>query len=98
VGWLDAIFETGPAAGDHRSHATGDPPRQRASGKPSSVQQSPVVEIGLSFVFDVISDTDAAAIARTIIAPGRPPELAVIADGVETEARRDWLAMNGRHA
>jgi diguanylate cyclase (GGDEF)-like protein/PAS domain S-box-containing protein len=56
------------------------------------------IKIDRTFVFDVLTDTNAAAIARTIIALGRTLELAVIAEGVETKAQRDWLATNGCHA
>jgi diguanylate cyclase (GGDEF)-like protein/PAS domain S-box-containing protein len=56
------------------------------------------LKIDRSFVLDVLTDTNAAAIARTIIALGRTLELAVIAEGVETEEQRDWLAAHGCHA
>ncbi|CRI64631.1 putative Diguanylate cyclase [Thiocapsa sp. KS1] len=56
------------------------------------------LKIDRTFVLDVLTDTNAAAIARTIIALGRTLELAVIAEGVETEAQRDWLAAHGCHA
>ncbi|SDW52166.1 EAL domain-containing protein [Thiocapsa roseopersicina] len=56
------------------------------------------LKIDRSFVLDVLTDANAAAIARTIIALGRTLELAVIAEGVETEAQRDWLAAHGCHA
>ncbi|WP_296809263.1 EAL domain-containing protein [Thiocapsa sp.] len=56
------------------------------------------LKIDRSFVLDVLTDANAAAIARTIIALGRTLELAVIAEGVETEEQRDWLAAHGCHA
>ncbi|MBK1643634.1 hypothetical protein CKO25_02960 [Thiocapsa imhoffii] len=54
-----------------------------------------VLKIDRSFVFDILTDTNAAAIARTIIALGHTLDLDVIAEGVETEAQRDWLADQG---
>jgi EAL domain-containing protein (putative c-di-GMP-specific phosphodiesterase class I) len=56
------------------------------------------LKIDRTFVLDVLTDTNAAAIARTIIALGRTLELAVIAEGVETAEQRDWLAIQGCHA
>ncbi len=56
------------------------------------------LKIDRSFVLDVLTDANAAAIARTIIALGRTLELAVIAEGVETAEQRDWLALQGCHA
>ncbi|MFB1488591.1 MULTISPECIES: EAL domain-containing protein [unclassified Thiocapsa] len=56
------------------------------------------LKIDRTFVLDVLTDTNAAAIARTIIALGRTLELSVIAEGVETAEQRDWLAIQGCHA
>lgn len=53
------------------------------------------LKIDQSFVRDVLSNSDDAAIARTIIALGQSLELNVIAEGVETGDQRDFLASNG---
>ncbi len=56
------------------------------------------LKIDESFVRDVLGDSNDATIAKTIVALARSLGLDVIAEGVESEAQKDFLASLGCHA
>jgi EAL domain-containing protein (putative c-di-GMP-specific phosphodiesterase class I) len=56
------------------------------------------LKLDRSFVADVLTNSNDAAIARTIIGLGESLNIGVIAEGVETEGQRRFLALHGCHA
>ena len=53
------------------------------------------LKIDLSFVRDIMTDPDSAAIARAIIAMAHNLNLRAVAEGVETEEQLEYLRLHG---
>ena len=56
------------------------------------------LKIDISFVRDILIDSGSSAIAHAIISLAHAMDLHVIAEGVESEAQRDYLAVLGCHS
>ncbi len=56
------------------------------------------LKIDQEFVRDILVDASSSAIAQSIISLGKAMGLSVIAEGVETEEQRDFLARLGCHS
>jgi len=84
-----AIMHEMKAAGIH--HAIDDFGTGYSSLK--SIKQLPInkIKIDRSFITDIISNKDTAAIVSAIIAMAHSMKLTVVAEGVETEEQLDYL-------
>jgi EAL domain-containing protein (putative c-di-GMP-specific phosphodiesterase class I) len=56
------------------------------------------LKIDLSFVKDILEEASSGAIAQAIVSLSRAMGLSTIAEGVETEAQRQYLTQIGCHA
>jgi EAL domain-containing protein (putative c-di-GMP-specific phosphodiesterase class I) len=56
------------------------------------------LKIDQSFIRDLLVDTNSSVIAQTIISLSQAMGLSVIAEGVETEEQRDFLAQMECHS